>query len=127
VSQLNASISEATSSTIVPVVALWSESDYLNFPMLLMMDATEVQLGNVPQRYYIIDWAFEAYPDLAAIILFWFHYDGDISNPSQDDKSFPVGLAITNPNLLDAEKVLKEAGIENCNFIVGIASDPLKE
>ena len=80
ITQLRASTSDATTLNILPIIALWSASDYLHFPMLLAMDATGAKLNDVPERYYLFDWAFEDYPFLAAIILFDLHRDGDFWN-----------------------------------------------
>lgn len=127
VSQLRASISNAKTSTVLPVIALWSESSYLHFSMLLVMDVTGAQLHDLPERYYLFDWAFSEYPELAAIILFELHRDGDFWNLTPDDKIFPKAFVITNPNLPQAEKALSAAITENSTFITGLASDPLTE
>ncbi len=127
VSQLRASISREATSAVLPVIGLWSVSSYLNFSMLLRMDVTGAQLHDLPERYYLFDWAFSEYPDLAAIVLFELHREGDPWNPTPNDKIFPVGCVITNPNLPDAERALKAALTENCGFITGMASDPLSE
>ena len=127
ISQLRASMLEVTPTTVLPVIALWSESDYLHFPMLLAMDATGAKLGDVPERYYLFDWAFEEYPDLAVIVLFSIGSDGDFWNPSPEDKHFPVAYLIMNPHLPEAESALRTAGFKNCAIMTGIASDPLSD
>lgn len=84
-------------------------------------------MGDLPERYYLFDWAFSEYPELASIILFELRSNGDFWNPSSNDRVFPVGFVITNPNLLHVEKALKATITNNCVFIPGIASDPLND
>lgn len=125
--QLQASIVEEKESSVLPVIALWSHSNYLKFSMLLAMDADGEELHDLPDRYYLFDWAFSKYPALAAIVLFELKREGDFWNSTPDDLIFPAAFVITNPNLSDNERVLKEAITENCNFLPGISSDPLSE
>ena len=126
-SQLQASMPEEKDSSHLPVIALWSQSNYLNFSILLVMDADGAQLHDLPERYYLFDWAFSKYSDLGAIILFELKREGDFWNPTSDDAIFPVAFVITNPNLPDSEKVLRAVITENCKFLPGISSDPLSE
>ncbi len=118
---------EEINAQSLPVIALWSESHYLNFSMLLAMDIDGAQLRDLPQRYYLFDWAFSEYPTLAAILLFQLTHNGDFWNPPPVEEWFPTAFVITNPNLDNADKVLKAAITENCVFIIGIDSDPLNE
>lgn len=127
VSQLRASMSKVNAPTVLPIVALWSESRYLSFSMLLQDDFTGEQFGDIPHRYYLFDWAFSEYPELASIILFELRPHDDFWSRSPNDRVFPVGFVITNPNLPDAEKALKATITNNCVFIPGIASDPLND
>jgi len=127
--QLKASVEKEGLASTLPVIAVWSESFDFSF-RLLMFDNLDTQLGNLPQRYYLFDWAFSEYPDLAAIVLCKLrpkYTVEDFCEPSSGSgEQIPFGYVIVNPSLPQAEQALRAAISEQCTFIQGIATDPLE-
>ncbi len=122
ISQIEASIEKNNLVNPTQVIALWWHSTNPSFGMQLLFDHIGSQVGEIPQRYYLYDWAFAEYHNLAAIILF----EPQSSEPSEDQsKLVPFGYIITNPFLPQSEDSLRTAITKNCVFIKGIDADPL--
>jgi hypothetical protein len=117
--QLRASVEKHDrNTTALPTIAFWSESNELKFDQLLFADWTRTQLGYFPQRYYLFDWAFEEYEDLAAIILFTMRplEERELVDGTPVDEA-PYGKIIANPRYQSAEETLKRTMTQSCTFL----------
>jgi hypothetical protein len=66
--QIATTAKEENLASALQTIGLWFSN--ISVPMLLSDDAINVQLGGIPHRYYLFDWAFSEFPKLTAIILF---------------------------------------------------------
>lgn len=130
ISQLRASMKRDDNNRNIPVMAFWSRSDYLGFSSLLFHDEIGRQLGGeIPERYYLFDWAFSHYPDLAAILLF------ELKNISCKDfwdisisrNLVPQAFIIPTPNQSEYAQLLKEVFTQQAVFLEAVPSDPLDD
>ncbi len=130
--QISGSIERENLQSASSVIAFWSASDSLYFPMMLTSDAFNAQEGKAPKRYEWFDWVFAEpkFRDLVtAIALFGLRQPAKTKLFERVDPSelTPFAYIILNPFQNEEGQAFQNAiNEEYGKFIRGIDTDPLK-
>lgn len=125
-SQLRHTVVNEVEVPVLNTIGLWPHSPNIN-RFRFALEMARLQPEEIPERYYLLDWAFEDNRDLAAIIFFELHDTEpredfwSIPEPSTV-KLFPYGLVITNPYRPDVQEILSQVlsgHSEHCHIITG--------
>lgn len=107
----------------LPIIAFWSYSPNIDRTRFAI-ETMNLDQGVLPERFFLLDWAFEQYRELAAIIFFELQNINPTGNifeiPDPDSlELFPYGLVISNPYQPNVEATLKKHLNKNLRIVQG--------